>query len=108
MGDVPRCTWGALTGQTFRLHAFWSTSASKTGFRQNFGPVKSAFDRPFAQTLVHFAFLRFRAIGRSTEPNIYYGKLLLVNRPIKTVKSAHNTGFWRLARASSGGLGVAV
>src|SRR5450755_1540403 len=83
MGDVPRCTWGALTGQTFRLHAFWSTSASKTGFRQNFGPVKSAFDRPFAQTLVHFAFLRFRAIGRSTEPSIRYGKLLLVNRPLQ-------------------------
>jgi hypothetical protein len=44
-------------------------------------------------------------------PRTCYALRKAVNRltsPGKTVKNAHNTRFWRLPRASSGGLGVAV
>jgi hypothetical protein len=35
--------------QAFRRHEIWSISASKTGCRQEFGPVKGQFNRPIAR-----------------------------------------------------------
>src|ERR1035438_2456114 len=53
-----------LTGQSFRRHEIWSTSAYKKGCRQKIGPVKGPFNRPIART---WSTLQF-AIGPVHDP----------------------------------------